>query len=201
MSQAKLIVGLGNPGKQYEETRHNMGFLVVDELARKFQVEFKSKSQLLGQFAKISTESGLLIFLKPSTYMNLSGQSVGRCKDFFKVQTSDILVIFDDIYLPFGKLRLKDSGQSGGHNGIKSIDAQIEKNYTRLKVGIGNPDYEDLSSFVLGKFRASEFEALPSVIESAAEVATVWCKSGIKAALESLSKVSNDQKPRQGSEE
>ncbi len=190
MQNAKLIIGLGNPGKQYENTRHNMGFLVVRELARMHGATLQSKPQLLGEFAKANVGGQTLIFLLPMTYMNLSGRSVQRCVDFYKLDVSNLFVIVDDIYIPFGKMRLREKGQSGGHNGLKNIDEHLgTENYTRLRVGIGGSQTEELSDFVVGKFKKDEVEKLPGVIDSAMEITNAWINSGIKEALETLSRV------------
>lgn len=140
-----LIVGLGNPGIKYEKTRHNVGFLVIDELLKNQNFSDIANSKFQGNLYKISNN----LFLKPQTFMNLSGNSVKSVKDFFK--PDDIIVIHDDLDLPFGSLRFKFGGSSAGHNGIKSIDELIGRDYFRVRVGISHPQ-TDVKDYVLGKF-------------------------------------------------
>lgn len=194
MQEAKLIIGLGNPGKQYERTRHNMGFLIVQQIAKSYGVELQSKPQLLGQFAKAQKGDQTILFLLPMTYMNLSGRSVQRCVDFYKIDVSRIFVVVDDIYLPFGKMRLREKGQSGGHNGLKNIDEHLTtSNYTRLRVGIGQSQTEDLSKFVVGKFTKDEEDNLDQVIENASSITNTWIDFGLKQALNTLSKIFQEE--------
>jgi PTH1 family peptidyl-tRNA hydrolase len=149
----KLIVGLGNPGDKYKFNRHNVGFLAVDYLIDEFNAS-KISSKFKGELFK----SGEYLFLKPLTYMNLSGESVREVKDFYKIENEDIIVIHDDLDLPLGSLRFKRGGSSGGHNGLKSIDENIKSDYWRVRVGIGRPeDKKDVINYVLGDFGEDEF--------------------------------------------
>ncbi|SFV63288.1 Peptidyl-tRNA hydrolase [hydrothermal vent metagenome] len=155
-----LIVGLGNPGSDYANTRHNIGFMVLDAFIKRNAAIKLSSSSFDGELYKFQTH----FLLKPLTYMNLSGESVGKVKNFYKIE--DVVVIHDDLDLPFGAVRFKKGGGNGGHNGLKSIDAAISKEYMRLRIGIGKPEHKgEIVSFVLGKFTKEESEKLPPLIE------------------------------------
>ena len=160
----KLIVGLGNPGKEYESTRHNIGFMVIDELLRRENAQEVNKSSFKGNVYKTQKA----IYLKPLTYMNLSGKSISKVKNFYK--TSQTIVIHDDLDLPFGTLRFKLGGGHGGHNGLKSTDGAITKNYIRVRMGIGRPENKgEVSSFVLSSFSKDEQACLDEWISAAAD--------------------------------
>ncbi|MGL5051933.1 MAG: aminoacyl-tRNA hydrolase [Fusobacteriaceae bacterium] len=152
----KLIVGLGNPGTKYEKTRHNIGFEIIDLLAKELRTPpFKDKFQ--GSLSEISLNGEKILFLKPQTYMNLSGDSVSAIIKFYKIEKKDILIIFDDMDLPLGKIRFKTSGSAGGHNGIKSIISHIGQDFSRVKCGIGKAISRDENiDFVLGRFSKEE---------------------------------------------
>ncbi|SFV69124.1 Peptidyl-tRNA hydrolase [hydrothermal vent metagenome] len=142
-----LIVGLGNPGSDYEQTRHNIGFMLIDELTKRFNANNVTSSSFLGETYKAKNH----FLLKPQTFMNLSGDSVIKVKNFYKLD--NVVVIHDDLDLPFGSLRFKLGGGHGGHNGLKSIDANIGKEYIRIRMGIGKPEHKgEVASYVLGKF-------------------------------------------------
>jgi len=142
-----LIVGLGNPGADYENTRHNIGFMVIDELTRRFNASNVSSSSFLGTCYKFQNH----FLLKPQTFMNLSGDSVIKVKNFYKQEA--VVVIHDDLDLPFGSLRFKTAGGHGGHNGLKSIDSRISREYIRVRMGIGKPEHKgEVASYVLGDF-------------------------------------------------
>lgn len=155
-----LIVGLGNPGPDYEHTRHNIGFMVIDELVKKFNATNVTSSSFLGECYKSKNH----FLLKPLTFMNLSGNSVIKVKNFYKVQ--DVVVIHDDLDLPFGAIRFKKAGGHGGHNGLKSIDANITREYIRVRLGIGKPEHKgEVTSYVLGAFSKTQESYLPEMIE------------------------------------
>ena len=159
-----LIVGLGNPGAAYEDTRHNIGFMVIDSLVERFGAMQQSSSRFEGELFQISNH----FLLKPTTFMNLSGRSVAKVKHFYKIE--DIVVIHDDLDLPFGSLRFKFGGGHGGHNGLKSIDEMIGKEYARVRMGISKPQHKgEVASYVLSSFSVKEQECLPSLIEHTAE--------------------------------
>jgi PTH1 family peptidyl-tRNA hydrolase len=164
-----LIVGLGNPGADYEKTRHNIGFMVIDELIARHNASKLSSSSLEGELYKFQNSSVSLenhFLLKPLTYMNLSGNSVAKVKNFYKIE--DVVVIHDDLDLPFGALRFKKGGGHGGHNGLKSIDSMIGKEYTRVRMGIGKPEHKgEVASYVLSGFHSDHAKCLDEFIDNA----------------------------------
>ncbi len=161
-----LFVGLGNPGSQYEDTRHNIGFKIIDRLIDNFEARDISKTSFNGQLYRTSDT----FFLKPTTFMNLSGKSVLAVKRFFKIELDDIIVIHDDIDLPFGALRFKRGGGHGGHNGLKSIDASIGKEYIRVRVGVDKPEKKiRVAEYVLHRFSKEEVEDLDRLIKHVAD--------------------------------
>jgi len=160
----KLVVGLGNPGDEYASTRHNIGFMVIDELLNRSKAQDVSKNAFKGNVYKTDAA----IYLKPLTYMNLSGQSILKVKNFYK--TSRTIVIHDDLDLPFGTLRFKLGGGHGGHNGLKSTDSAITKEYIRVRMGIGRPENKgEVSSFVLSSFSKDEQACLDEWISKTAD--------------------------------
>jgi peptidyl-tRNA hydrolase, PTH1 family len=155
-----LIVGLGNPGPNYEKTRHNIGFMVVDALIAKHHATKLSSSSFKGELYKFSEH----FLLKPMTYMNLSGESIAVVKNFYKIDK--VLVIHDDLDLPFGTLRFKFGGGHGGHNGLKSTDEKISREYIRVRMGIGKPEHKgEVASYVLSDFSDNEAKHLEEWIE------------------------------------
>ena len=147
----KLIVGLGNPGKEYENTRHNMGFLYLDYYAKKNNI-LLNKNKFEGLYGETIINDEKVIFLKPQKYINLSGEVVKKFVDYFKIDIKDILIICDDLDTPIGKYRIRSKGSSGGHNGLKNIELMLStQNYTRLKIGISNNKEIDTKDYVLGK--------------------------------------------------
>jgi PTH1 family peptidyl-tRNA hydrolase len=167
----KLIVGLGNPGVRYENTRHNAGFMVLDKLAEKAGVLI-NKEKFEGKYAKVKIKGEDVILLKPETFMNDSGFSVRACMDFFKIAPEDILVIYDDLDTPVGSIRLRQNGSAGGHNGIKSvIKCALDTDFNRIRVGIGRDPQIPIINYVLSKFKEEELEPLDEAINSAANAA------------------------------
>ena len=165
-----LFVGLGNPGSQYENTRHNIGFKVIDKLVDDFNARDISKTSFHGKLYRAANS----LFLKPTTFMNLSGTSVQPVKHFFKVELEDIIVIHDDIDLPFGAVRFKRGGGHGGHNGLKSLDAHITKEYLRVRVGVGKPEHKSqVSDYVLHDFSQDEVPMLDTLIAHVAKACKV----------------------------
>ncbi len=165
-----LIVGLGNPGSAYAETRHNVGFMVIDELLSRHSHDTLKKAAFEGELFKINEH----YLLKPTTFMNLSGRSVAAVKKFYKID--EVVVIHDDLDLPFGALRFKRGGGHGGHNGLKSTDAAIGKEYLRVRVGIGRPEHKgEVTSFVLGRYDENQKAALQKQIAQTADaVEALW---------------------------
>jgi PTH1 family peptidyl-tRNA hydrolase len=162
-----LIIGLGNPGAKYENTRHNIGFRVVEALAKEKEESFKTVR--LGDLATVKHKSRVLLLLKPNTFMNLSGQSVKYWMQQEKIPIENILVILDDIALPFGKIRLKGKGSDGGHNGLKSIQSLLNStNYSRLRFGVGSDFHPgQQAEYVLGDWDSEEKSGLPERVEAA----------------------------------
>jgi len=159
-----LIVGLGNPGATYAKNRHNIGFMVIDELIRRNNAQKLSSSSFNGELFKFKNH----FLLKPLTYMNLSGDSILKVKKFYKIE--EVVVIHDDLDLPFGTLRFKHGGGHGGHNGLKSTDERISREYIRVRLGIGKPEHKgEVSSYVLGDFSKDEREYLEAWILQACE--------------------------------
>ncbi len=159
-----LIVGLGNPGPNYESTRHNIGFMVIDELVHRQNAQKLSSSSFNGELFKFSNH----FLLKPLTFMNLSGNSIAAVKKFYKID--DVVVIHDDLDLPFGTLRFKKGGGDGGHNGLKSTDQKISREYIRVRMGIGKPEHKgEVASFVLSPFYEDEQKYLTKWISLACE--------------------------------
>ena len=159
-----LIVGLGNPGSAYTQTRHNIGFMVIDELCRRHSVQNVSKISFEGEFFKMGSH----FLLKPTTYMNLSGRSILSVKNFYKID--EVIVVHDDLDLPFGALRFKSGGGHGGHNGLKSADAAITPQYIRVRMGIGKPEHKSqVADYVLHPFTSDEQAKLSALIGAAAD--------------------------------
>ena len=159
-----LIVGLGNPGPAYEKNRHNIGFMVIDELIRRQNAQKLSSSSFQGELFKFKNH----FLLKPLTFMNLSGNSIVAVKKFYKIER--VVVIHDDLDLPFGTLRFKHGGGHGGHNGLKSTDERISKEYSRVRMGIGKPEHKgEVSSYVLSDFYLNEKSHLEEWIEHTCE--------------------------------
>lgn len=180
-----LVVGLGNPGPKYEWTRHNMGFLVIDELAEREKIPVqKLKYRALTNTALIGGRSVLL--MKPTTYMNLSGESVGEAARFYKIPPERVLVISDDVALPQGKLRVRRSGSAGGHNGLKNIISHLGSDqFPRIKVGVGgkpHPDH-DMADWVLGKFTGQDRKVMEEAIARAADAVTLFLEQGPDQAM------------------
>lgn len=178
----KLIVGLGNPGKKYRLTRHNIGFMVLDYFSTKQNLVFKAGKGNY-YFAKEYFSAEDVFLVKPTTYMNRSGQAVRQVLDYFKIDIADLLVVYDDFHLSMGELRFRARGSSGGHNGIQSIIDHLQtQDFQRLKIGIGN-DFKDAVNFVLTPFNKKEQELLEIIIPIAAEAVSCWLKKGIETAM------------------
>lgn len=161
----RLIVGLGNPGKEYERTRHNVGFMMLDLYANSKGLSFQ-KEKFNGSYLEFIHDSEKVILLKPLSYMNLSGEVIKKFVDFYKINLGDILIINDDLDLDIGAYKLKSTGSSGGHNGLKNIELHLgSQNYKRFKIGISNNKNMDTKDYVLGKFSKDEMTILDSVFK------------------------------------
>lgn len=178
-----LIVGLGNMGPDYDGTRHNIGFDVVDHLAKSHDVKFKN--DMLGDIAEIKHKGRTLTLLKPSTFMNRSGKAVNHWLQKKKIKNSNLLIIVDDLNLEFGRIKIKSKGKNGGHNGLKDIDQMLGGNlYARLRVGIGNNFHSGQQvNFVLGKWNKEETEKLDEIIERSGDAALSFAAIGINHTM------------------
>jgi peptidyl-tRNA hydrolase, PTH1 family len=177
-----LVVGLGNPGREYEDTRHNIGFKVVDNIAKEYNIEI-NRQKFKGTYGEGFIDGEKVILLKPTTYMNLSGESVREVVDFYNLDNEDVLVIYDDISLEIGTLRIREKGSAGGHNGIKSIIAHLGSEiFPRIKVGVGQPK-GDLVKHVLGKFTKEETDVLNESVNVSTKAAKEIIKTDTKTAM------------------
>lgn len=179
-----LIVGLGNPGPQYEKTRHNVGFMVADALAGRIGGAFSSHKKSNSEIVQARLGSRSVVIAKPRTFMNLSGQPVAALARFFSIEPANIVVVHDELDIDFGALRLKLGGGEGGHNGLRSISQHLStKDYLRVRVGVGRPPGRmDPASFVLKPFSAAERKDLGVVVEEAADAAELLLSAGLEAA-------------------
>lgn len=179
-----LIVGLGNPGKEYERTRHNCGFRAIDRLAERLNCKI-DKAKFQGLYGKIQYGENVLYLLKPLTYMNLSGQSVVQLSAYFQIPPERIIVLFDDISLAPGRLRVRGDGSAGGHNGIKSVIAQLGSDrFPRVKIGVGekpHPD-ADLADWVLGSFSPADEKAVSAALDAAGDAALCIVEKSVAEA-------------------
>lgn len=185
MSEIKLIVGLGNPGREYDATRHNAGFWWLDEFARTHSCTFKVESKFHGLVARSSLHGREIILLKPQTFMNASGRSVVALALFFKIEPQHILVVHDELDLPPGTAKLKLGGGHGGHNGLKDIIAHLgARDFWRLRIGIGHPgERADVADFVLHEPRREEGELIEQAMERAQDVAHLIVEGKLEAAM------------------
>lgn len=183
MSDMKLIIGLGNPGKQYEGTRHNVGFDLIDLLAKAFGTEVKQK-KFNSLYTTVDYEGQKLILLKPQTYMNLSGQAAATVRGFFKVPLEDIIVVTDDMSLEPGVIRLKPKGSAGGHNGLADVIQKLGSNeISRLRIGIGKSPVPAWKNYVLAKPSGEEKTLIEAACERSAKAVFCWIKNGIDKAM------------------
>ena len=184
---ARLVFGLGNPGPEHEKTRHNLGFDVVDLLAKRWGASFSRSGFVEGLVADASPE-GLdrVRLVKPSSFMNLVGPVYVRALKVFEAEPKDALIVVDDFALPFGRLRFRAEGSSGGHNGLKSVEGALgSRSYPRLRVGIGPvPGRMDPADYVLGRYNAEQRKEVPFVLEEAADAVETWLRLGMTRAME-----------------
>lgn len=190
----KLIVGLGNPGSKYQGTRHNVGFEVVDELARRRALMFES-SPGDAVMARERGPGAQVILAKPLTFMNLSGQAVGGLMRYYRIDLDDVLVVADDVNLPLGRLRVRRRGSDGGHNGLRSvIDSVGTEEVARLRVGVDRGDRRrDLADHVLATFDQSELETMRLAINNASDAVEVFASEGINAAMNRFNRMDNNE--------
>lgn len=175
----KLVVGLGNPGREYQGTRHNIGYMVLAELFQR-SGRPKPKKRFHGELVEIQVEGEKVLLLSPTTYMNRSGLSVQEAVSFYKLTLTELLVICDDLNLPFGRFRMRTSGGSGGQKGLLDIIQKLgTENFSRARIGIGqSPDPSVTADYVLSRFNASEQKTLPNVIANAADAVETWVRFG-----------------------
>jgi len=180
----KIVVGLGNPGKRYDGTRHNVGFVVLDALAQAAGVS-RSQQRFDAELAEGFVEAEKVLLLKPQTFMNLSGRSVRQTVDFYQVEVKDLLVVCDDINLPLGKLRFRARGTHGGHNGLRDIQGHLgTTEYARLRIGVGSPAQEgETVDHVLGRFRPGEKAAIADALSLAVQGVDLWLRQGIDKCM------------------
>jgi peptidyl-tRNA hydrolase, PTH1 family len=184
-----LVVGLGNPGKEYAATRHNVGFMVVDEAARRCGVTaWKRKDAAL----QALDPSRGVVFVKPTTFMNVSGTPVRLIASWYRVPPHGVLVVSDDMDLPFGKLRMRRSGGHGGHNGLRSIIATKGEDFPRIRVGVGRPEFDSIDH-VLGPFNEAERRALPDLLAAAADGVELWIRHDDEAAMRFVNSYSGSE--------
>jgi PTH1 family peptidyl-tRNA hydrolase len=186
MENLYLIVGLGNPGSQYERTRHNAGFMVVAHLAQRWAARWAHEKKFQARLARLERDGRRLILCQPDTYMNASGEAVGTLAGFHKLPSRQVLVVVDDADLDFGTLRLRPDGSSGGHHGLESIESCLgTRDYPRLRVGIGRdgPGARQISGYVLSAFRKNEAELLEKVLQKACDQIECWLAEGPGPAM------------------
>jgi PTH1 family peptidyl-tRNA hydrolase len=186
----KLVVGLGNPGSEYRDTRHNVGFLVLDEVARRWRVQDAWREKFEALHVKTTVGGEAVIVAKPLTFMNLSGQAIAGLAGFYKIEPADVFVITDDVALPLGRLRARREGGAGGHNGLKSVIAHLgTQAFPRMRIGVGRGDdvtegqRRDLVDHVLGRFDAGERDTVSAAVLRAAEATEVFLSDGIERVM------------------
>lgn len=182
---AFLIVGLGNPGDAYRNTRHNIGFEVVKALAEQRGMNFRHASHLIGELAQGEIDGKKLFLLLPATFMNSSGDAVRRCIDYYKVSVDQLLVVSDDVDLPLGTVRIRAKGSAGGHNGLKSVEAHLRTDhYMRFRIGVGSPTGRDLADYVLGRFSSEEMPVAVQMVKKAVDILLLYLEKGGPAAMQ-----------------
>ncbi len=179
-----LIVGLGNPEEEYSKTRHNMGFNVINKIAEKYNIQI-NKNKFQGLYENTIIENKKVILLKPQTYMNLSGESIKKFVDFYKIDKENIIIIYDDMDIELGTIKIRKKGSSGGHNGIKSIIQELgTEDFSRIRIGIGKPEHKgDEINYVLGAIPEEERIILDNAVEKAEEATIEIIKNGLDIAM------------------
>ena len=196
----KLVVGLGNPGPRYRGTRHNIGFAVVDEVARRAGVAFESApvEALIAKIRPAAADGDPVLLAKPLTFMNASGEAVGGLLRYFKIDPADLLVVVDEVQLPLAKLRARPRGSAGGHNGLKSIVGRVGQEFSRLRIGVGRgDDRRDLADHVLARFDASEAADVEAMTARAADAIETFLTEGIEAVMNRFNAPEDKTKSRQ----
>ena len=186
MENRYLIVGLGNPGREYAKTRHNAGFMALERLAERWRADWTAQKKFRARVAKLDWESQRLILCEPETYMNASGEAVGALAKYYQVPPARMLVVVDDADLPLGEIRLRANGSSGGHHGLESIEAHLgTRDYARLRIGIGREPgaAREITDYVLGPFTRAEAQLMGKVLARTAEQIECWLRDGIGKAM------------------
>lgn len=178
----RIIVGLGNPGREYEGTRHNVGFEVIDLLARKWNVS-NFQLRMEGLVSEVADGIRKILLVKPQTFMNLSGRCVSKIVNFYKVPLESLMVVCDDKEIDLGRLRIRSSGSHGGNNGLRNIQEHLGIVYPRIRIGIGKPAHGDASSHVLGKFTQSERDILGVSLSNSVDAIETWLKDGLESCM------------------
>ncbi|MHC4552180.1 MAG: aminoacyl-tRNA hydrolase [Planctomycetota bacterium] len=179
----KLIAGLGNPGSEYDQTRHNVGFMVLDALASRFGATIRRK-KFNALIEEVVAGDEKLLLMKPQQYMNRSGHAIATAAGFYKLNPSDVLVVTDDLALDVGRLRMRAKGSAGGHNGLKDIQSHLGTNeYPRLRIGIGDSGRRDAADYVLSRFSADEREPVDKAVQTAVKAVMCWVEEGVSATM------------------
>ncbi len=179
----KLIVGLGNPGPKYSWTRHNAGFIVLDRFAHLAGIHVTKKS-FSGLYGEGTFRENRILLLKPQTFMNLSGQSVNEALRFHKLEPADLLIIHDDLDIPFGQIKFKEDGGHGGHNGLRSLHQMLGSgSYPRLRIGIGRPVHGDMADYVLTNYGKAEMAGLPQLVDGVVDALEMYLTEGMPKAM------------------
>lgn len=179
----KVVIGLGNPGRQYHATRHNVGFAVIDGLAASPQAG-NFQARFSAQICELQEGEEKVLLVKPETFMNLSGRCVRQIVDFYQLELTNLLVVCDDVNLPLGKLRIRGKGTHGGHNGLRDIQNHLgTTEYPRLRIGVGAAEEGELTDHVLGKFRPSEKPVIEEAVALAIQAVSVWVQQGLEVCM------------------
>ena len=186
MENAFLIVGLGNPGAEYANTRHNAGFLLVEKLAAQWKSQWANEKKFRASMARGEVAGKRVYLCQPRTFMNASGEAVGAAMDFYQLSVAQLMVVSDDADLPVGTIRLRPGGSSGGHHGLESIESHLaSRDFARLKIGIGRKDgLREITNHVLGRFDSAEKDLLEQVLDRAAAQVETWLDAGIEKAMQ-----------------
>lgn len=199
MESMHLIVGLGNPGPEYAQTRHNAGFLLVEKLAGRWKTDWTNERKFSARIARSERQGKRVMLCEPQTFMNLSGEAVGELTAFYQLPLSQLIVAVDDADLPFGEIRLRPGGSSGGHHGLESIEQHLSsREFARLRIGIGRRDgARQITGHVLGRFEAVDCDMLEKILERAANQMECWLVAGLQKAMSQFNGVidsPNEQK-------
>lgn len=187
-----LLVGLGNPGRKYEQTRHNIGFMLLDVVAEEYGLSFQNKDRFEAQFVKFEHKGKTIVLLKPTTYMNLSGLAVKKCMQFFKIKREHLLVVSDDVALDFEQMRIRPKGGHGGHNGLKNIQSHVGPDFARLRLGVSEPSSrQPLEDYVLEKFSKKELSQMGAYLADALYAVELWISQGLEKAMNVVNEKNN----------